>query len=68
MAEVHVIPDWQEHPTVPTCWCGPFIKEIPPDGRIWVHRAANDDPRSYAPEYDPARRNPDRNWLVVEVG
>lgn len=61
--EVHVTPDWQDHDLFASCWCQPIYEEdAATGGRVWVHRAALDDPHRYGEHNDPAlrKRNPDR--------
>lgn len=67
MSTVHVLPDWQNHSPNPFCWCGPSKEPVPPNGELWVHRAANDDEPIYDPAKDPAVADPNRHWLVLEA-
>ena len=56
--DIHVTPEWQEHETSPSCWCQPIYEDQPLGGRVWLHRAAHDDPHRYTEANDPALRRP----------
>jgi hypothetical protein len=64
----HVMPDWQEHDASAGCWCQPKPSEpiTGMDGvgrRVWLHRAAHDDPHKYDEAADPAVRL-GHGWVV----
>jgi hypothetical protein len=54
MNEVHVmeitpIPDEPFHSLGSPCWCQPAVEEVPPQGRLIIHRRTLDSPR-YEPD------------------
>jgi len=37
-------PDETDHRLDGFCWCQPSVEEVPPDGRIFIHRQTIDSP------------------------
>jgi hypothetical protein len=50
--ETHVEPDDWQHKASPWCWCQPVVEEVPPDGRIYIHRRFIDGPAYEKPRSD----------------
>ncbi len=51
--EGHVTPcpDEPEHRLDGYCWCQPVVEDVPPDGRIYIHRRTLDSPHIEPPEW-----------------
>lgn len=45
------------------CWCHPTVEDVPPSGRIVVHRRFMD-----GPVRSPDDTNGGRGWFVTTVG